>query len=110
MRAASAVQSELPRALQATPKNGQQAAGRRQADDPARQAQREDGRLAAAQADVAADIHRLEEKLRELHRQAALLAEQRRALASTPQVRGRGISSATKGRLCSHQLKSTPAP
>ncbi len=77
------------RALQAAPKNGHQAAGRRQADAAARQAQREDGRLAAAQAEVAADIRRLEDKLRELHRQATLLAEQRQALVSTPQVRGR---------------------
>ena len=62
-------------------------AGPRQAEEAARQAQREDTRLAAAQAQVIADIQRLEAELRALHARAALLAEERRALTAPPQVR-----------------------
>jgi len=51
------------------------------------QAQREDTRLAAARAQVIADIQRLEAELRALHARAALLAEDRRTLAAPPQVR-----------------------
>ena len=73
--------------MQAAPWNAHSAGGRHQADEAARQAQREDGRLAAAQAEVAADIRRLEDELRALHRRATVLADERRALAAVvPQV------------------------
>ena len=74
--------------MQATkPPLGHGQVGPRQAQEAATQAQREDARLAAAQAQVIADIQRLEAELRALHARAALLAEERRALAAPPQVR-----------------------